>query len=731
MKMTDDDLLAFLRREQDDARQYMSGEVANERHDALKAYLREPYGTEEEGRSQVVASDVFDTVESLLPELVEVFVAGDEVVRFDPVGPEDVAGAEQATSAVNYVFNKQNPGFLLLYTAAKDALMLRTGAVKWYWEDKRQATFQTLRIADEIQLIVWLAANPTAEVIGRTDGDDGVIEIRVKKVERKKKCRVVNVHPDEFFVSPKHDSILLDEAPYVAHIARRTLSDIRDMGFDVDEEDLKGTHGDHGDHEEDDALRQYRSGDFLRRLDNEADRSQTTGWLAEEYVLVDYDGDGIAERRRILRLGEKILENEETSHVQMAGWAPYLLTHRFDGMSVADLVGEFQRMRTELWRLQMDAAFASINQETVVQTDAQGAPLANIDDLLNRRPGGILRERVAGAIRPYVENFRGMEIQPLLEALEVSKENRTGHTRYSQGLDSQSLNKTATGVSLIMNASQRRMKLMARIMAEALVAPLMRGIFKTLSDYCIEKLSFRLNGRFVAFDPQEWRDGYDMSINVGLGAGDKLTQMQSLGGIEAAQMAAVQGGGMGLLITPKNLYNLQKRKVELAGYKDVSEFWTDPGDQEPQAQPQQDPKAQADAAKAQLEAAKLQQADQHFTAEQQADVGKFQAQQQFDARLKEMELQFKAAEAERQRQHELQMEAMRLQALHASKRLETGKTSVVRNDDGEEIEVDPTQATLGAVAQSLAMLSQALMAPKRVIRDETGRAVGVEPVGGA
>lgn len=720
MKMTDDDLLAFLRREQDDARQYMSGEVQNERHDALKAYLREPYGTEEDGRSQVIASDVFDAVESLLPELVEVFVAGDEVVRFDPVGPEDVEGAEQATNAVNYVLNKQNNGFLLLYTAAKDALMLRTGAVKWYWEDKRQATFQTLRIADEIQLAAWLAANPGAEVIGQSETEvDGatVIEIRVKKVERKKQCRVVNVHPDSFFVSAKHTSILLDEAPYVAHIERRTLSDIRDMGFDVDEDDLRGAQGGR----EADDLRQYRSGDFLRQLDNEADASQTSGWLAEEYVLVDYDGDGIAERRRILRLGDKILENEETSHVQMAGWSPYLLTHKFDGLSVADLVGEFQRMRTELWRLQMDAAFASVNQETVVQTDAQGAPMANIDDLLNRRPGGILRERVAGAIRPYVENFRGMEVQPLLEALEVAKENRTGFTRYSQGLDANSLNKTATGVSLIMNASQRRMKLMARIMAEALVAPLMRGIFKTLTDYCIEKLSFRLNGKFVAYDPQEWRDGYDMSINVGLGAGDKLTQMQSLGGIEAAQMAAVQGGAMGLLVTPKNLYNLQKRKVELAGYKDASEFWTDPGDQMPQPQPQQDPKAQ-------IEAAKLQQADQHFAAEQQADVGKFQAQQQFDARLKEMELQFQAAEAERQREHEMQMEAMRLNAQHAAKRLETGKTSVTRNDDGEEVEVDPTQATLDAVAQSLAMLSQALMAPKRVVRDETGRAVGVEPV---
>lgn len=717
MKMTDDDLLAFLRREQDDARQYMSGEVQSDRHDALAAYLREPYGTEEDGRSQVVASDVFDVVESLLPELVEVFVAGEEVVRFDPVGPEDVAGADQATSACNHVLTKQNNGFLILYTAAKDALMLRTGAVKWYWEDRRVATFQTLRIADEMQLAVWLMTNPGAEVLSQSQTDEGLLEIRVKKIERKKQCRIVNVHPDAFFVSPKHNSILLDEAPYVAHIERRTLSDIRDMGFEVDEEDLKEATAPR----EDDDLRQYRSGDFLRRMDNEADRSQTTGWLAEEYVLVDYDGDGIAERRRILRLGDKILENEETSHVQMAGWAPYLLTHKFDGQSAADLVGEFQRMRTELWRLQMDAAFAAVNQETVVQTNASGAPLANIDDLLNRRPGGILREQVPGAIRPYVENFRGMEIQPLLEALEVAKENRTGYTRYSQGLDANSLNKTATGVSLIMNASQKRMKLMARIMAEALVAPMMRGIFKTLTDYCIEKLSFRLNGKFVQYDPQEWRDGYDMSINVGLGAGDKLTQMQALGGIEAAQMAAIQGGGMGLLITPKNIYNLQRRKVELAGYKDASEFWTDPGDQMPQPQPQQDPKAQ-------IEAAKLQQADQHFAAEQQADAGKFNAQQQFDARLKELELQFEAAEAERQRQHEMQMEAMRLQAQHASKRLETGKTSVTRNDDGQEIEVDPTQATLSAVAQSLAMLSQALMAPKRVIRDETGRAVGVEPV---
>lgn len=722
-KMTDDDLLSFLSAEASSAFQYNSGQLASERERALKEYLRLPYGNEEDGHSSVVSSDVFDAVEGMLPDLVEIFASTDEAVRFEPVSAEDEEGANQASDACNYVFYKQNNGFLLLYTAAKDALMLKTGGVKWYWEEKRTPIFTTYKDVDEMSLALFLTTHPTAEVIEKEEISNELDEtydenmpeppvgirfnVKIKEVKEKGKVRIVSIPPDEFRVSKRHNSILLDESPYVAHVAKRTLSDIRQMGFeDVTLDDVKMAQDD-GQRAVDADLRDtLYDGQLAWRQYNDTnldlDPASFEGWLREEYVLVDYDGDGIAERRRIMRLGDKILSNEECSHVQMAAWTPYLLTHRFAGISVADLVSEFQRANTDIWRQTLDGLYNATNQETVVQTDMQGNPLANIDDLLNRKAGGIIREKTPGAVRPYVENFRLPDILPVVELMASAKENRTGYTRYSQGLDAQSLNKTAHGLQQIMNASQKRMKLMARIMAEALVAPMFKGIFKTLTDYCMDTLSFRMNNKFVQYDPQEWSDGYDMSINVGIGAGDKMQQMQMLGSIEAAQ-GNMMAAGLGMLVNPKNLYNLQKRKVELSGFKDATEFFTDPET----AQPPQPPQPPPPDPKLQIEGAKLQQ-----------DAQKFQATQMQDGRQFMMEKQFEAAEAAKQRQHEANLKAMELQA----------QAIIARPPEPvEQGETQENQALM-AMAQSVQMLAQAILSPKQIIKDEQGRPVGVAPV---
>lgn len=616
-KMDELTLLGILNAERDDAQQYVTGDLAEARAASYSEYLRLPYGNEQEGRSSVVSSDVLDTVEGMLPDLIDVFVSSDKAVQFDPVSKEDEEGAKQATDACNYVFYKQNNGFLCLYSAIKDGLLLKTGGLKWCWEEKRTPNFSTYRGVDEMQLAMWLAQNPKAEVIekderdepmqdqmGQTIGMRRVYDVKVKVVETKGKVKLTPIPPDELLISRRHNSILLDECPYVAHIAKRTLSDIREMGYDVDEDDIAAATLDNYESQD----RVIRKPSALWQEDQtRTDPAMLEGWLVEEYVLVDFDGDGIAERRQIIRLGDKILSNQEFSHVPIAAWTPYILTHRFDGLSVAEIVADIQRINTEIMRQSLDNLYFANNQRMRVLTDAQGNPMANIDDLLNSRPGGIVREQVQGAVNPLEQPWVGAQTLPMLEYLSTMKENRTGYTRYSQGMDSNSLNKTARGVSLIMNASQKRAKLMSRIVAEALVAPTFRGIFKTLTDYNMEKLSFRLRNQYVQYDPQEWRDGYDMTINVGLGTGDKEQQHGMLMQIAQAQAQAIAAGGLNQVVTLQNVYNLQARMVENAGFKDADEFWADPSKQPPkqaEGPPQPDPnevlKQQTELQKAQI-----------------------------------------------------------------------------------------------------------------------------------
>lgn len=655
MKMTEAELLAFLDDEARQAHLFNDGELQEERTRAMRAYTREPYGNEEEGRPAVVSSDVFDAVEGMLPDLIEVFTSSDKAVVFEPVGPEDEESAKQVTNACNYVFYKQNNGFLILYTALKDALLLKTGAVKWFWEKRRTPTFNTYRAVDEMQLAEFLAGNPGAEVVEQDEVQPSEEEIaqalmsglplsrrftvKIKTVEEKGKCSIVAIPPEELQVSRRHDSPLLDDCPYVCHVTRRSVSEIREMGFDVDSSEVRAAV-----YENVTDYRENNGGRFDDWEDEDtADDTMVRGYLRDEYVLCDYDGDGIAERRHIIRLGDRILLNEECGHVQIAAWSPYLMTHAFSGVSVADLVEDFQRIHTTILRQQIDNLYLANNQETVVLTDRQNNPLANIDDLLNRRPGGLLREYQQGAIRPLVERWQGIEAMPMLEQLQGEKENRTGWTRYSQGLDGDSLNKTATGAQMIMNASQKRMKLMARIAAECLVAPMFRGIFKTLSDNGMEQLSYRLNGKFVQYDPQGWRDQYDMTINVGIGTGDVQQQSAFLMQIAQAQAAVAGSPYAKKLLSPKQVFNVQARMAENAGFKNPEEFWLDPDTvPEDDSPPPPDPKVE-------LEKAKLQDSQQ-----------KAQAEMQLEMQKQDKELAFKAEQAELDRQFKLQMEHMRL-----------------------------------------------------------------------
>ena len=664
--MSEQDLLAFLEAEQSATHAHMTGDIARDRVQALRDYMRLPYGNEEEGRSGAISSDVFDMVEGMLPDLLEVFVSTDKAVVFEPVGPDDEEGAKQVTQACNHVFYKQNNGFLVLYEAIKDALLLKTGGIRWWWDESRVVNFNTYT-ADEMQLAVFLTTNQDAQVVEQSDAEpdpqvsqqyaaQGLqaprrLRVKVKTVSKKGKVRIASIAPDELQVSPRHDSLLLDDCPYVAHVTERTLSDIRDMGFDVDEDDVKAAATEST--TQDRELRDELNGSGRNwRSDNDLDGSMKRGWLRDEYVLVDYDGDGIAERRRVLRLGRKVLENVECSHVPMAMWSPYIVPHQAQGLSPADLVSDVQRMSTDILRQSFDNLALANNQETVVLTDSQGNPMADLDDLLNRRVGGILREKTAGAIRPYVERWQGIEAMPMVEMLQAMKENRTGYTRYSQGLDGDSLNKTATGVTKIMNASQKRQKLMGRICAEALLAPTFRGIFKTLTDYCMKKLSFRLNGSFVSFDPQEWRDQYDMTINVGIGQGDEIQQAQMLQQIAAAQMAYMPTPLGGRVVTEANVFAVQAKIAENAGFKNPAEFWTDPAKLPPPQPPAPDPKIA-------LEQAKLEQKDREAAADRQDQAHRFQAETQQQMEIDANRQEWEARQKDRELQQEAQLEQIR------------------------------------------------------------------------
>jgi hypothetical protein len=296
-------------------------------------------------------------------------------------------------------------------------------------------------------------------------------------------------------------------------------------------------------------------------------------------------------------------------------------------MSVAETVSDLQKLRTELTRQMVNSAMLANNPRTKVLTDATGNPLANIDDLLTSAPGRVLRQRQTDAIQEHVTPWVGGQMFPMLEYIDYMREQRTGVSRAQQGMDANALrhDRTAAEVMQTANAAAARIELIARIFAETLVKPIFKGIFKLLTDGEMEPLAFRLRNQFVQFDPNEWRDGYDMTINVGLGTGDKQQQAALLQAIFQQQALVGQSPIGKMLIKPKSIYNTVSKIVENAGFKNVGDFYEDPGDQ---PMPEGGPPPEL-----QLKQMEL-----------QAEAQKFQAETQRTREIEELKAQAKLAE---------------------------------------------------------------------------------------
>jgi hypothetical protein len=664
-RISDEDLLEILQRKESAAGHYIHGELADRRERAMRAYHKMPYGSEQEGWSDVVASDVSDSIEWILPALLNTFSSTDKAVAFEPTKASEVKGAEQATDAANYIFYKQNNGFLVLYTAIKDALSVKNCAVHWFKETQEVVSSQPFKGASEEMLAMLLQesggdieyANPE-QAMG-PDGQPAMQLVpdevgmlqpqpvllytgRIKITEKRTICKVEAFNPAHLLIEKDWTSPLLQDCPYVARLKYVSASDVKAMGLKATADELKASDVE-VDADEDRLMSVDRqdSGAFSRADNEEAD-DMAFGWLRIEYVLADMDGDGIAERIKVTRLRDKILDTEVVSHVPIATTSPVLNPHRWDGMSIEDLVGDIQKLHTEILRGTLDNLKLTTNPRKKLLTDANGTPMANLDDLLDSRIGGIVRVRSIEAVTEEVTSFAGGAAMPMLEYVQGMRENRTGVSRTSMGLNPDSLNNTATGRQIDQTAAMQRIELIARIFAETLVKPIFQGILKLLTDGEMQKLSFKLRDEFVEYDPQEWRDQYDMTINVGLGTGDKQMQSQMLTMILQLQQAGMAMG----LATPAHLYHTGAKIIENAGFKDVQNFIQDPSKQPPQP-PKPDPAMQVEQMKLQ---ASQQQAQQKLQADMQIEQVRAQAKlQEVQANL-ELQAANDARDAERERQ---------------------------------------------------------------------------------
>jgi len=609
-KMTERELSALVAAEQSSALGYLSSQLTIDRERAMDYYLGEPLGNEQKDRSRVVMTEVADTIEWILPALLKIFTAGEETVRFEPQEPGDEEAAKQATEYVNFIFNRDNPGFIILHSMFKDALLQKNGIGKVWWDDAEKTETRRLPGLDANSYAL-AAAEAEADdwEADQEDGDDGDVTLVATRQVKRGRVKVEPVPPEEFLIS--RDAKTIADAAYVAHRTPRTRSSLVADGFRKSVVDGLAADDSLFDTGERRARLQGIEDVGLENIESEsANKAMQTVMLTESYIQVDWDGDGIAEMRRVVHAGKgcTILENEAWQGPRpFVSLTPILMPHRFYGRSIADLVMDLQEIKSTVLRQILDNLYLSNNVRYAV-SDA-----VNLDDMLVSRPGGLVRLKHGalpgtGHVMPLVTPAVVNQAFPMMEYLDTVRENRTGVTRYNQGIDANSLNKTASGISQIMSAAQQRIELIARVFAETGVKDLFALILYLVRTHQDEPRQIRLRNTFVAMEPATWPADFDLTVSVGLGTGNRDLMAAHLTQIGQLQLQAVQlqGGANGPLVTLDNLYNTGNAMAHALGFKEEGKFFTDPAQAQPQEPSPPDPavvKAETDA---KLKAAELQ-----------------------------------------------------------------------------------------------------------------------------
>ena len=581
--MSEEELQGIVSSEIVDAISFIDEDIAPKRAQATEYYFGDPFGDEESGRSQVVSMDVRDTIQGMLPSLMRIFFGPERVVEFAPNGPEDVALAEQATDYVDFIFKRDNPGFQILHSAFKDALVRKTGIIKYWWDESVDVRAESFTMMDE-QSVMLLTNDPDVEIAAvreypmpgfeQQNEAQGIMtpppmmyDIDIKRRIKRGKIRIETLPPEEFLIDRRAKSI--DDATLVAHRSMRTVSELVAMGYDYDM--VVSNSGDNYEFDTNDEY-QARNPWAVVRGSTNPDPTVRHVLYIEAYQNVDFDGDGIAELRKICTIGNshKVVHNEIVDERPFATFCPDPEPHTFFGMCPADVTMDIQRIKSNVQRGMLDSLAQSIYPRTAV---VEGQ--ANIEDVLNTEVGAVIRMRAPGMVQPFTTPFVGQDAFPMLEYLDDVKQNRTGISKAASGLDADALQSTTkAAVSATVSASHQHIEMIARIFAETGLRRLFRGILKLVVENQDRERMVRLRNTFVPIDPRSWDVGMDVIVNVGVGDGSMEERMAMLTQIASRQEMILQNyGPENPIVTLPQYTNTLSKMLQLSGFKDAQNYF--------------------------------------------------------------------------------------------------------------------------------------------------------------
>ena len=594
MAVSNKELNTVINSYEDNVSDHMDSDAAQTRADLIDFYLGEPYGNERDGYSKIVTREVYQTVENIKADVAELFIADDETVRFEPEGPEDVLGAQQATDYIRYVFYRQNDGFSVILDSLMDGLLQRQGVIKRWRHMEDTKTNHTFENVSQDAFAV-LMADPEVEMVEFEEileEDTGFLYYNGKLIRTKEysETKVEVIAPENFAID--QNAVKIKDARYVRQRDLVTKSDLLDMGFALKDIEKASTSSGYDEYDSPERVARNFDGDY----DQDDDNAVTPRYdLHEIYMRYDRNQDDHDELVKVCRVGNVIMNVEEVDEIPFEIWTPIRMPHKLTGLCPADAAAPLQKVKSQLWRNQLDNQY-NLNNGRPVVVEGQ----VDLDSVMSSKPGAPYIVKHPNAISFPQQPAFGQHTYNMMGIADQMLEQNVGSTDNSISPDILHGNTAAGAVSQVLSKRQARVRLIAREFGEFLRKVFM-GIYELEIAFADDRKIFRLDNRFVEVDPRDWKARNDVTVLVGLGNGSKTEQLFHMQQTMAAQQAMISSGGMGITVTPQQIVQLQEDMVRLYDKSANGRYFTQPP-MEFTGQPQpQEPSVQEQAVIAQIQ----------------------------------------------------------------------------------------------------------------------------------
>lgn len=581
---------AVLQAESADALDHHDTVIAPERTQANQYYRGDPFGNEQEGRSQVVSMDERDTILSVLPSLVRMFLGSERAVELIPERPDQEDAARQRTDYINYVIRKTPQHFAHFYGAFKDAMLRAPGAVlKWWWETKTDVKYETYTglTQDQVQRLaegtdvdhvsytqtgtVPIPADGLVPADATPQGEQPIYEVRIRRKLTKGMPTFALIPGEQILWN--REATGFHDARYIQHRQEVTRSDLIAMGYtaaQLEEIGLSQPDVFRADQEYlDRRTAAIQNGSVVGDINPEME----TALYAEHLLYLDRDGDEIAELTRVCTLGEQfaVLLVEDAPEVNYALFTMDPEPNEFGGTNFHRLVKDLQLIKSAVMRALMDSLRASVDPRIAAMADQ-----VNMDDLLNPEIGGVIRTEGDPnmVLRVLEVPFSGQAGLAVLEHLDGVKEARTGQTRGSQGLDAETMQSTtAMAIGAQLSAAQQKIELIGRVLAETGFKPFFSGMQRLIMRHQDIPQTIRLRGQWVDVNPATWEAEMDVQVNVGLGAGIPSEKIDFIQGVVNKQESILKELGPSPIVDYELYANTLVKAAEAGGFTDGTKYF--------------------------------------------------------------------------------------------------------------------------------------------------------------